>query len=218
MTQDRNDCRVVCSVWYHPDVVVSQTLSYSSYHDAINHIRWVYNLHPWSVKAIWECGIDVHRPGGYESLDKQKELFSLQCDLAQELHLPVVIHSRDDRSSTRDIVSQYPDVVFYRHCRGYDVDQLRIIQSKFEQYMIGYTGIITYPKAQSIRNCLSLTAIQHIAIETDAPYLAPVPHRGQSNEPAYVQYVYEYIARILDVSMDHLCQQIENNFVKLYKI
>ena len=145
-------------------------------------------------------------------------MFALQCDLAQELHLPVVIHSRDDRSSTRDIVSQYPDVMFYRHCRGYDVDQLRIIQSRFEHYMIGYTGIITYPKAESIRNCLSLTPIEHIAIETDAPYLAPVPHRGQTNEPAYVQCVYEYIARILDVPMNHLYQQIENNFGKLYGI
>ena len=119
----------------------------------------------------------MHRPGGHESILQQKELFALQCDLAQELHLPVVIHTRDDRYSTRDIVKLYPDVMFYRHCRGYDSEKLAHIDKYCTHYMIGYTGIITYPKAESLRECLSLTKLQHIAIETDAPYLAPIPHR-----------------------------------------
>jgi TatD DNase family protein len=91
-----------------------------------------------------------------------------------------------------------------------------MIEQRFTHYMIGYTGIVTFVKAQQIRSCLAITGINHIALETDAPYLAPVPHRGKPNEPSYITYIYETIAQELNLSLPDLQHHIQNNFTSLY--
>lgn len=169
------------------------------------------------IVAIGECGIDTHYDGD-PHIDLQKELFAQQCDLAQELHLPIVIHSRDDFASTWDVIKKYKNQKIYFHCRGYGPDEVKVIQDHFPQIWIGFCGNVTYPKAQILRDSLYVTRPESIVLETDAPYLAPQKHRGQTNEPIFVTQIYDYVASITGTDPLVLQQSIADNICRLYNI
>lgn len=97
----------------------------------------------------------------------------MQCDLARENQLPIVIHSRDAFQETFDILKNYSDLKIYFHCRSYNKEALEILLSTFPKIWIGYNGILTYPKSHENRESLLATPLNNIVLETDAPYLAP---------------------------------------------
>jgi TatD DNase family protein len=80
------------------------------------------------VVAIGECGIDLHFPGAPESLDLQKKLFALHCELAQELNLPIIVHSRDGFAPTLEVLQNYPEIKVYFHCRGYGPEEVETLK------------------------------------------------------------------------------------------
>jgi TatD DNase family protein len=119
-------------------------------------------------------------------LGLQKELFALQCDLAQELNLPIVVHSRDEFNQTIDILQNYKSQTIYFHCWGYGPEEYRKLNDMFPNLFIGFCGNVTYKNAQALRDTLAIVDKNQLVLETDAPYLAPQVVRGQTNHPAFV--------------------------------
>ncbi|PWB75313.1 hydrolase TatD [candidate division GN15 bacterium] len=167
------------------------------------------------VVAIGEIGLDYYRDLSPRTV--QKKAFKKQLQLAAELKMPVVIHTREAFLDTLDIVKDFgssiPGGVF--HCFPGNVeDALRVIDQGF---IISVGGVITYKGSQ-----MSITATQvpleFIIVETDAPYLTPVPHRGQLNEPAYVRLVYDKLAQLKAVPFAEVEQVVDRNCRKLYRM
>jgi len=182
---------------------------------AIQFLKDLYAQHAEHIVAIGECGIDTHYDG-YSHITTQKELFAQHCDLAQELDLPIVIHSRDDFASTWDVVKNYKNEKIYFHCRGYGPGEVKVLQNYFPKLWIGFCGNVSYPKAQILRDSLYVTRPDAMLLETDAPYLAPQTQRGNTNKPLYVIDIYNYVASILSLDLPVLQSEIANNFQRLY--
>lgn len=172
------------------------------------------------IIGIGECGTDLHRPAYAQWYEKQLDVFADQCQLAVDMNLPVVIHSRADRSWTYKIVSQFPTLKLYFHCRGYTTNELQIIQETLpNQVWIWFCGNVTYPKALELRESLTY-CIDHdikILLETDAPYLAPQAIRGQQNSPACIHHTYKYCSDYLHIPQKILQQIIKDNRKALYE-
>ncbi len=170
------------------------------------------------IVAIGECGIDLHYVHTPENLKLQKLLFQSQLDLARDLDFPVVIHSRDAFDETLDILKAYTDLHIYFHCRGYWPEEIQTLLASFPYLWIGFTGNITYPKAKAIRASLAQVPDNRILLETDAPYLAPQKVRGKTNHPAFIQYVYQFVAEQKGISVSDLASHVEKNFKTFYRI
>jgi TatD DNase family protein len=182
--------------------------------------------HP-KVVAIGECGLDYHRlpssRGGSPADDadyqrKQAEVFAQQLEIAVETGLNCVIHQRnsfDDVLAQVQPFAQRTRGVF--HCFGENVERLRKVLDL--GWLVSYTGIVTFKNGQNIRDALTATPMGKFMLETDCPYLAPVPYRGTRGEPAYVKQISETVAQVKRCSLDDLsrdtCQTAHNFFPKL---
>lgn len=177
------------------------------------------------VYAIGECGLDYSRI--FESSDsgsdeyevkKQKELLSAQLLIAKENNLPVVIHSRMAEDDTFEILSNndFRDLKGVVHCyTGTKEFAEKVLDLGF---YIGFTGIITFPKAADLLEVVKEVPLEKILIETDCPFIAPVPYRGQRNEPAYVVEVAKKIADIKNVSLETVAEVTTKNAEELFEI
>ena len=167
--------------------------------------------HPKAV-AIGECGLDYYRlpspQGGSPAADpgykrKQAEIFQQQLEVACETGLNCIIHQR---SSFADLFAQIQPFaqrtlgVF--HCFGESVERLHSILDL--GWLVSFTGIVTFKNGQNIRAAVAATPLDKFMLETDCPYLAPVPHRGQRGEPAYVKEIAETIAPVKQCSLAEL--------------
>ena len=182
--------------------------------------------HP-KVVAIGECGLDYYRlpgtRGGTAEADaacqrKQAEVLRQQLEVAVETGLNCVIHQRN---SFDDLLAQIQPFarqirgVF--HCFGESVPRLQSILDL--GWLVSYTGIVTFKNGQNIRDALAATPLDKFMLETDCPYLAPVPYRGKRCEPAYVKEISETVARVKNCSLDELsaatCKTAREFFPKL---
>jgi TatD DNase family protein len=167
--------------------------------------------HPKAV-AIGECGLDYYRlpssQGGSASDDanykqKQAEIFRQQLEVAAELNLNCVIHQRssfDDTFAQIQPFAQKTRGVF--HCFGESLERLRKVLNL--GWLVSYTGIVTFKNGQNIRDAVAATPLDKFMLETDCPYLAPVPYRGKRCEPAYVREISETVAQVKKCSLDEL--------------
>jgi len=167
------------------------------------------------VVAIGEIGLDFYRDLSPRPV--QKEAFRRQLELAVSLNMPVVIHTRQAFRDTVEIVRDYaadlPGGVF--HCfPGRVEDANEIIALGF---IIGLTGVITYT-GSDMSKVAAEVPLDRIIIETDAPYLTPVPHRGRTNEPAYVKYVCEKLAELRAASVAEIEKTTDCTCRKLYSL
>lgn len=167
------------------------------------------------VVAIGEIGLDYYR--NHSPHDIQRKVFEQQLQLAVETKLPIVIHTREAFDDTIDIVSDYafdiPGGVF--HCFPGTVEQT---QKVFDLgFVISVGGIITYKKA-AMADVAREVPLDKIILETDSPYLAPVPFRGKTNRPAYVKYVYEYLAELKQLELSEVEKTVDRTVQKLFKL
>jgi TatD DNase family protein len=195
------------------------------------------------VVGIGECGLDYfHVPAGAsrdEFIERQKNQFRVQLDLARDVGLPVMIHSRDPRPEEAagwpsphddilDILFEYAaadrSVAGDVHCFGGTWEQAeRYLELGFH---ISFTGNITFPPRKRDLAAGLMTApelarrvpLERLLVETDAPYLAPVPHRGERNEPAYVEFVAREIARLRGISFEELAAATLANTKRLFRL
>ena len=159
--------------------------------------------------AIGEIGLDYH----YLNFDKQTQLtaFEKQLRLAVKLNKPVVIHSRDAWSDTIDILTEYSQKLkgFLMHCYSGSLETAKILSNLGGYFAFG--GVVTFKNAKK-GEILKSIPLSRILLETDCPYMAPVPHRGELNQPSYVSYVYQKVADELSIDIGHLENEVENNF------
>ena len=170
--------------------------------------------HPKAV-AIGEIGLDYH----YDGFDKnaQKDAFSKQIALAQKLSLPIVIHSRDASRDTLDILkTDYKKTGAIWHCFGESVETARIALNMGITIAIG--GTVTFKNNVRAVEAVKYIPLDMLVLETDAPYLAPVPHRGERNSSLYIHHVAEKIAEIKGVSPKLVEKVTTENAKKIYNI
>lgn len=167
------------------------------------------------VKAIGECGLDFYYDNSPREI--QKEAFKKQLDLALELELPVVIHSREAAAETLEILDETADfaenLIF--HCYAYGPAEIEEIIKR--DYYAAFGGLITFNSAQPIRDALKKMPLDRILLETDAPYLTPVPHRGKRNEPAYLEHIVKRAAEIKGISVEEMAEITTANAERIYK-
>lgn len=164
------------------------------------------------VKAIGEIGLDYHYD--FSPRDVQKKVFAEQLMIAQELNLPVVVHNRESIGDLKTILAKYSPLRMVLHCcteKWEDVESL-VAEGQY----LSFTGIATYPKSEDIRNTIKQCPIDQLMIETDAPYLAPVPHRGKRNEPAFVAEVLKCVAEIKGISIEEVDRVTTENTVRFF--
>ncbi len=148
------------------------------------------------VRAIGEIGLDYHYD--FSPRQQQKEVFAAQLALAAELKLPAVVHCRNAVADVRAMVlAQKTQVVI--HCCTETWDDVAPLVAA--GHLLSFTGIATFPASAGIRDTIKRCPLEQLMIETDAPYLAPVPHRGKRNEPAFLPEVLRCIAETKDIPL-----------------
>ncbi len=166
------------------------------------------------VKAVGECGLDFYYDNSPREI--QKEAFKKQLKLALELELPVVIHSREAAAETLEILDQTADfaenLIF--HCYAYGPEEIEEIIKR--DYYAAFGGLITFKNAQPIRDALEKMPLNKILLETDAPYLTPVPNRGKRNEPSYLEHIVKKAAEVMGVSAEEMGKITTENAERIY--
>ncbi len=173
---------------------------------------------PSVIAAIGECGLDYHQYKGEKALgkkDKQKRLFAEQLELAQKYDLPVIFHCRDGFDDFFDVLDSLPTqprgVV---HCFSGGLQEVR--EAKRHGFMIGIDGNVTYSK--HLQTIVPQIPLSMILLETDAPYLTPIPHRGTRNEPKYIPLIAREIARLHRITVKDVEAATTNNARRLFSI
>lgn len=165
------------------------------------------------VVAIGEIGLDYYWMN--DEKEVQKAGFRKQMTLAQRLRKPVVIHSRDAMEDTINILKEFPDVKGIFHCYPGSFESAMNIP---EGYYFGIGGVLTFKNARKTVEFIEKIDLNKVVIETDSPYLTPVPFRGKRNEPSYVQYVAEKIAEIKNIPLETVINITTENCKKIYNI
>lgn len=178
--------------------------------------------HP-KVVAIGEIGLDYYR--NFTPIDLQIKIFREQLSLAAELGLPVVIHNRKATNDMLNILeSWHREVSAVESALGvqpgvlhsFSGDILDASRAVALGFKIGITGPVTFKNSKQLHDVVSAISLEHILIETDAPFLAPHPHRGQRNEPAHVIHIAQTIARLKNVSLNAVAEMTTRNAVALF--
>ncbi len=167
--------------------------------------------HP-SCKGIGEIGLDYYYMRSEK--DVQQRVFEAQLLLAKELHLPAVVHCRDAVEDLWTIVNHVqPSTLVIHCCTEKWIDIKRFVEAG---YFLSFTGIVTYPKALDVQETARLCPLDQMMIETDAPYLAPVPHRGKRCEPMFVAEVAKKIAELKGVDLTEVDGSTTQNARKFF--
>jgi len=166
------------------------------------------------VVGIGETGLDYF----YKDVDQQTQIKHLRTHIsaAKEINKPLIIHTRDSSDDIIRIIKEEraDRVGGVLHCF---TENWEVAQQAMElNFYISFSGIITFPKALQVKEVAQKVPLSHFLIETDAPYLAPVPYRGKANQPAYVKYVAECIAELKQTSVETIAQKSTENFFRLF--
>ena len=165
------------------------------------------------VVALGEIGLDYYY--NYSTREEQLSAFEKQLKLAIKLDVPVVIHMRDATKDCVDMLMRYPAARGVLHSYSGSLETAKMLMDRF---YFSFSGPITFKNANAIREVVRELPLENMLIETDCPYLTPVPFRGKRNEPAYVIYVAEMIAEIKEISVEQVIEQTVTNTKKLFKL
>lgn len=165
------------------------------------------------IIAIGEIGLDYHY--GNPDKEAQIDLFTKQLQLAKKYDKPVIVHSRDATEDTINTIKKFPTVRGSIHCFSGSLETANIYISM--GYKLGFGGVVTFKNAK-IKDILRIIPSSAILLETDSPYLAPVPVRGTKNEPQNTLYIAEFIAQELGISLEELSKITEKNVHELFDI
>ena len=162
--------------------------------------------------GIGEIGLDYHYD--FAPRDVQRQVFAAQLALAREMNRPVIIHTREATDDTFALIDESGGVRGVFHCFTGDAAMAR--RALDIGFYLSFAGIVSFPKAESLREAARIVPADRLLVETDSPYLAPVPFRGKRNEPAYVARVVESLAQTRGTVPETLAEQTSNNFVTLF--
>ena len=185
-----------------------------TYGDDIENKMIEYTKNP-KVVAIGEIGLDYYWDKSF--IDLQKEVFIKQIKLANKLNLPIVVHDREAHKDCFDILKEYnlnSKVLF--HCFSGSVEFMR--ECIKQGWYIALGGVVTFKNAIKMKDVAREIPLEKLVLETDAPYLTPVPFRGKENKPAYLKYVAEEIAKIRGVSFEEIVDITTSNAERFFGI
>lgn len=169
------------------------------------------------VVAIGETGLDLFKADNYQ---QQKLALESQLAIAYELNKPVIIHCRDAALQLKEILEAFAvkqgKIKGVMHCWGGTPQQTAWFLDL--GFYISFSGTVTFKKAQQIQESAKIVPSDRLLIETDCPFLAPVPKRGKTNEPSFVQYVAQYLAELRGITTEELAQQTTKNACNLFQI
>jgi TatD DNase family protein len=178
---------------------------------AVDTVRSVY-LRTAPARAIGEIGLDYHYD--FSPRDVQLEVFRVQIRLARELGVPVVIHTREAEHDTLAILAEEGPIAGVLHCFTGDAGTAR--RGLELGLHVSFAGIVTFPKAAELRDVAKGIPDDRILVETDSPFLAPVPNRGKRNEPAWVSQVVQALAEVRQATPEGVAELTSENFRQLF--
>jgi len=167
------------------------------------------------IVAVGEIGLDYY----YDHADRavQRAVFEQQLQIAVDLNMPVVIHTREADEDTRSILSNFSGSILRRGVIHSFTSSLALAEYCLEEgFMLGFNGITTFNRADNVREVVAATPLEKILLETDAPYLTPVPYRGKPNTPCYLPFIAEKIAEVKGCDIEQLLSQARNNSLALF--
>ncbi|NTS77967.1 YchF/TatD family DNA exonuclease [Catenovulum sp. SM1970] len=169
-----------------------------------------------SVVAIGETGLDYHYSP--ETIEIQQTSFRKHVRAAVELNKPLIIHTRDAREDTLQILKEEgaDKVGGVLHCFTESLDMA--LQAVELGFYISISGIVTFKNAAELQETVRQLPLERLLVETDSPWLAPIPHRGKQNQPAYVKDVAKFVADLKGVSLDELAKVTTDNYFKLFSL
>ena len=170
--------------------------------------------HP-KVVAIGEIGLDYYWEENPPK-ELQQQVFRTQMALAEELDLPVIVHDREAHADSLAIVKEFPKVKGVFHCYSGSVELAKELVKL--GWMISFTGVLTYKNARKAVEVAEAIPLEHLMIETDSPYMAPVPHRGKRNDSGYVLHICEKLAEIKGISLDECARITLENGKRFFRI
>lgn len=179
--------------------------------DAESLIR-EYLKHP-KIVAVGEIGLDYY--WDKSQIERQKEIFEKQILIAKEIGKPVLVHDREAHFDTLEILkkTKASDVGVVMHCfSGSPEFAMECVR---EGFYIALGGVVTFKNAKKVKEVAKIVPLERLLLETDAPYMTPVPYRGKENQPAYVKFVAEEIANLRGVSFDEVANATTENAKKL---
>ncbi len=166
--------------------------------------------HP-KVLAVGEIGLDYHYD--FSPREVQREVFGEQLRLAAEAEKPVVIHTREAWEDTLRMLDEHPPRTLVMHCFTGGAEEAR--QALSRGFYLSFGGVLTFPKAENVREAARLTPDERLLVETDAPYLAPVPHRGKRNEPAFLVDTVRRLAEVRGTTAEEIASLTTRNFARI---
>jgi len=198
------------SIGVHPHKAAHFT---SDPDEAVRTVRRAVQSEP-LARAVGEIGLDYHYD--FSPHDVQRDVFRVQLQLAREMKLPVVIHTREADADTIQILrdERAGDIGGVFHCFTGDRDMAK--RGLDLGFHLSLAGIVTFPRALELQEVARLVPLDRLLVETDSPYLAPVPHRGKRNEPAHVVRVAQVIADLRGTTIDAIEVATSKNFARLF--
>lgn len=217
-------------IWPAVDSIKNRKVEMQSLENQIKNALSSENELLKKVCAIGECGLDHHwNPNNADKRNEddfndeifygEKELFEMQLELAKKNSLPVIVHSRDAFEGTVESIKNvgYDNGII--HCYSYGIDEAREFLSR--GWYLAFGGGVTYTKKSKMEQMFELLRYvpdDRILLETDAPYLAPVPFRGSENNPLLIEHTYRFIAEARGIAVEKLCALVDENIKRLFKI
>ena len=228
--RDNGICHMLCAgitIEAFPDVLAIAT-AHSDVSGAVGVQPSEQNCHEPSVEelvtladhpaviGIGETGLDYYYSQG--DPDWQRDRFRRHIRAAKLIKKPLIIHMRDASEDIFSILKEEgaDEIGGMMHCFTGNWEEAR--KAMDLNFYISFSGIVTFPKALQVQDVAKRIPMDRMLIETDSPYLAPVPKRGKPNEPAYVHYIAEYLANLREIRLEDLDEQTTENFFKLFKL
>ena len=168
------------------------------------------------VVAVGETGLDYFHARDSHQRERQLQSFDLQLSLAQERQLPVVVHTRQAESDTLKLMADYPDAIGVLHC--FTESWSMASRALDMGYYISISGIVTFRNAENVRDVALRVPEDRLLVETDSPWLAPVPHRGKTNEPAFVADTAKFLSELRGCKLEDLARATTANFRRLFPL
>lgn len=205
----QNYNQIYCSQGIHPHESIHFT---QEVHDKIKK-----NSHQDKVVAIGEIGLDYHY--NHSPKEKQKDVLRKQLEIACQRNLPVIIHSREAEEDTIAILSEFIGDLKKKGVIHSFTSKMNLAQFAIDNnFYLGFNGIITFKNAQDIQEIVKKISLKFILLETDAPYLTPVPHRGKENAPYYLPLVAKKIAELKKVDLELVIKTTYQNSCRLFQL
>ncbi len=201
----RQHAMISASVGVHPNTELANEVTVNDILNLANDAE---------VVAIGETGLDYFRSEG--DLEWQRDRFRTHIQAAKEINKPLIIHTRNAKEDViRVLTEEGADKVGgVMHCF---VEDWETAQAAMDlNFLISFSGIVTFKNAKDLHEVAKLVPLDHMLVETDSPYLAPVPFRGRTNQPAYVRHVAEFIALLKDIELNLVAQKTTKNYRNLF--